>query len=103
MCLGIPGRVVELSEAHPDLASVDVEGVVRNINLGLLEDDPARPGDWVLIHLGFALQKMTEQEAQEARATLSVLGEGSLDEDPFADFTFESDPYAPDGYGDRPS
>ncbi len=89
MCLGIPGRVVELTE-HPDIARVDVEGVVRDINLALLEDDPATPGDWILIHLGFALQKMTEAEVDEARSTLNVLGEGTpddayagwLDEDP---------------------
>ena len=100
MCLGIPGCVVERRTDHPDLARVDVEGVVRDINLGLLDEDPPGPGDWVLIHLGFALQRMTEQEAQEARSTLSVLGEGSLDDDPFAGMTFESDPYRPMGYGE---
>ena len=96
MCLGIPGRVVERRSDHPDLARVDVEGVVRDINLGLLEDDPAVPGDWVLIHLGFALQKMTQVEVDEARSTLMVLGEGG-GEDPFAGFNFEGE-YAPPGY-----
>jgi hydrogenase expression/formation protein HypC len=75
MCLGIPGRLVELTE-HPDIARVDVEGVVRDINIALLGDDPAEPGDWVLIHLGFALQTMTEAEVEDARSTLSILGEG---------------------------
>ena len=97
MCLGIPGRVVELSSAHPDFASVDVEGVVRDINMALLEDDPAGPGEWILIHLGFALQRMTEAEVTEARSTLMVLGEGGTDEDPFAGFDFSSE-YAPAGY-----
>lgn len=73
MCLGIPGRIIERSPDQPDLARVDVEGVVRTINLALLEDDPAQPGDWVLIHLGFALQKMTEAEANEILATAAML------------------------------
>lgn len=90
MCLGIPGRVVEPSPDHPDLARVDVEGVVRDINMALLEDDPALPGEWILIHLGFALQKMTEAEATDALATMAVLGEGG-DDDPFAAFHFDGD------------
>ena len=75
-----PRPVVERSTDHPDIARVDVEGVIRDINLALLEDDPAQPGDWILIHLGFALQKMTEAEVDEARSTLSVLGEGTPDD-----------------------
>ena len=97
MCLGIPGRVVELATVHPDLARVDVEGVVRDINLGLLEDDPAAVGDWVLIHLGFALQKMTEAEAKDAMDVLTDLGQGDGGaDDPFAAFRFdgEDDPLA---------
>ncbi len=97
MCIGIPGRVVELRTDHPDLARVDVEGLVRDINLGLLEDDPAVPGDWILIHLGFALQKMTEEEARDALDVLTVLGEGDGGaDDPFAAFQFdgEDDPLA---------
>jgi len=68
VCLGIPGRVVERSADHPELASVDIDGVVRNINIALLEDDPPACGDWVLIHLGFALERMTEGEAAEILA-----------------------------------
>jgi len=102
MCLGIPGRVVELRSDHPDLAQVDVEGVVRTINVGLLDEDPARPGDWILIHLGFALQKMTKQEVDDALATLTVLGQGG-DGDPFAGMSFEDDPFAPAGYGEAPA
>lgn len=104
MCLGIPGRLIEFSPDHPDMGRVDVEGLVRDINLGLLEDDPALPGDWVLIHLGFALQKMTQAEVDEARSTLTVLGEGGGDgalEDPFGQI--DEDDYAPAGYGGRPS
>ena len=73
MCLGIPGRVIERSPDHADVARVDVEGVVRDINMALLDDDPAQPGEWVLIHLGFALQTMTEAEAAEMVATAAML------------------------------
>ena len=70
MCLGIPGEVIELLE-QPDLARVDVSGVRRVINIGLLADDPPVPGEWVLIHVGFALSKIDEAEAA---AALSVPG-----------------------------
>ncbi|SHK13512.1 hydrogenase expression/formation protein HypC [Pseudonocardia thermophila] len=68
MCLGIPGEVVELAAGHPDLALVTVEGVSRAINVGLLRDGPDAPldlavGDWVLIHMGFALEKIDERVA----------------------------------------
>lgn len=96
MCLGIPGRVVELPTTHPDIGRVDVEGVVRDINLALMDDDPPVLGDWVLIHLGFALQRMTQAEVDDARSTLTVLGEGGGD--PLADFTFSDEDYAPAQY-----
>ena len=67
MCLGIPGQVVELSGAHEHLARVDVNGVGRTINIGLLEDEDLRCGDWVLIHVGFAMSKIDEEEAPGAR------------------------------------
>ena len=76
MCLGIPGRILELPVDQPDLGHVDVEGVVRGINLSLLADDPPVPGEWVLIHLGFALQKMTEAEVAEMRSMRDLLGFG---------------------------
>jgi hydrogenase expression/formation protein HypC len=99
VCLGIPGRVVELPADRPDFARVDVEGVVRDINVALMDDDPPKSGDWVLIHLGFALQRMTEDEVAEARSTLDVLGEGdALEDDPFANRSFRDDPFAPPGY-----
>ena len=71
MCLGLVGRIVELVDGRTDLAMVDIAGVRRPINLGLLEDDerPA-PGGWILVHMGFALQTMTEDEAAEALASL---------------------------------
>ena len=63
MCLGIPGEVVEFVDDRPDLAKVDVSGVRRAINIGLLENEQLEPGDWVLIHVGFALSKIDEEEA----------------------------------------
>ena len=77
MCLGIPGRILELPADQPDLGHVDVDGVVRGINLSLLADDPPVAGEWVLIHLGFALQKMTEAEVDEMNATRVLLFAGS--------------------------
>lgn len=80
MCLGIPGRVVEIDAGNAHLASVDVAGVVRRINVGLLEDDPATIGDWVLIHVGFAMAKIDEQEAEQAMLGLRLMGNAFDDE-----------------------
>jgi hydrogenase expression/formation protein HypC len=75
MCLGIPGEVVELYADRADLAMVDVSGVRRAINIGLLEDEKIQPGDWVLIHVGFALSKIDEEEAAAALAFLEGIGQ----------------------------
>ena len=73
MCLGLPGRIIERSADQPDIARVDVDGVPRDVNVSLLDDDPPGPGDWVLIHLGFALERMTEAEARESLETAAIL------------------------------
>jgi hydrogenase expression/formation protein HypC len=73
MCLAIPGQVVELVDEEKRLAKVDVAGVIRNVNIGLLED--IGPGDWVLIHVGFALSKVDEEEAQATLGLLQRMGE----------------------------
>ena len=80
MCLGIPGEVVELVEDQPDLAKVDVSGVRRMINIGLLADDPPKPGEWVLIHVGFALSKIDEDEAAAALEFLQGIGQAYEEE-----------------------
>jgi hydrogenase expression/formation protein HypC len=80
MCLGIPGEVVELVEGQPDLAKVDVSGVRRMINIGLLADDPPKPGEWVLIHVGFALSKIDEDEATAALEFLQGIGQAYEEE-----------------------
>ncbi len=80
MCLGIPGEVVELFPDRSDLAKVDVSGVRRAINIGLLEHEDVGPGDWVLIHVGFALSKIDEKEAAAALAFLEGIGQAYDDE-----------------------
>jgi len=75
MCMAIPGEVVELLPGSGDqLAMVDVAGVTRPINIGLLDGQPLAPGDWVLIHVGFAMSKVDEQEAVEALRMLELMG-----------------------------
>jgi hydrogenase expression/formation protein HypC len=80
MCLGIPGEVVELDPGQRDLAKVNVSGVRRLVNIGLLSDDPPKPGEWVLIHVGFALSKIDEQEAAAAMQFLEGIGQAYEDE-----------------------
>jgi hydrogenase expression/formation protein HypC len=76
MCLAIPGQIVEIVDQANQIAKVDVVGVRRNINVGLLsgDGDEARPGDWVLIHVGFALSKVDEEEAHATLALLERMG-----------------------------
>ncbi|MFE9955133.1 HypC/HybG/HupF family hydrogenase formation chaperone [Micromonospora sp. NPDC005299] len=80
MCLGIPGEIVEIKAGHDDLAVVDVVGVRRVINVGLLDVDQTGVGDWVLVHVGFAMSKIDEAEAAATLALLSGLGQAYTDE-----------------------
>ena len=66
MCLGIPGQIVEIVDDEHHIAKAEVSGVRRNVNVGLLAEgaDAVRCGDWVLIHVGFAMSKIDEEEAQ---------------------------------------
>ena len=78
MCLAIPGRIIEVVDVGNRLARVDVAGVQRNVNIGLLdadEDGGVGPGDWVLIHVGFALSQVDEEEAQATLKLLQGMGE----------------------------
>jgi hydrogenase expression/formation protein HypC len=72
MCLAIPGRIVELVDEPNTLARVEVAGVRRTVNIGLL--DGVGPGDWVLIHVGFAISQVDEAEARATRALLEQMG-----------------------------
>jgi hydrogenase expression/formation protein HypC len=75
MCLAIPGKIVELLHEDHDTAVIDVLGVRRRIDLGLLADDPPILGDWVLIHVGFAMSKISEVDALDQLRMLTELGE----------------------------
>jgi hydrogenase expression/formation protein HypC len=75
MCLAIPGQVVELYPDQPTAAMIDVVGVRRKVDLGLLQDDLPVKGDWVLIHVGFAMSKISEEDALDQMRTLRMLGE----------------------------
>jgi hydrogenase expression/formation protein HypC len=78
MCLAIPGRITEVTDAANRLAVVDVAGVRRTINIGLLESENdghgVGPGDWVLVHVGFALSRVDEQEAAATLELLQAMG-----------------------------
>lgn len=75
MCLAIPGKIVEISSSSPESALVDVVGVRRRIDLGLLQDEMPVVGDWVLVHVGFAMSRISEQDATDQMSTLRMLGE----------------------------
>lgn len=77
MCLAIPGKIVELDRSNALQAVVDVVGVRRKVDLGLLQDEPPVPGDWVLIHVGFAMSKISESDAADQMRTLTMLGEAA--------------------------
>jgi hydrogenase expression/formation protein HypC len=75
MCLAIPGQVIELYPDQPNAALIDVVGVRRKVDLGLLQDNLPVKGDWVLIHVGFAMSKISEEDALDQMRTLRMLGE----------------------------
>ena len=76
MCLGIPGQIVEIVDPENHIAKIDVSGVRRNVNITLLAlDEGVELGDWVLVHVGFALSKIDEAQARETLEFLERLGE----------------------------
>lgn len=75
MCLGIPGRIVEITDPANYVAKVDVSGVQRAISVRLLAEDPPEPEDWVLVHVGFAMAKIDETEALLTLAAIKKLGD----------------------------
>ncbi len=79
MCLGIPGRIVSLDATYDKLAMVDVGGVKRQVNISCIVDEAHPPqsciGDWVLMHVGFAMSRINEQEAAETMKLLTEMGE----------------------------
>lgn len=82
MCLGIPGRVLAIADGYAgQVALVDVQGARREVNIGML-DEPPSAGDWVLLHLGFAVEAIDEAQAHEALAGLELLGRPLDTEEP---------------------
>ena len=68
MCIALPGRVVEIEEARPGFARVDVGGVLKTVHLGMLGGEPPAVGDWLALHLGFAIERMSVEQALETLA-----------------------------------
>ena len=91
MCLAIPGQVVAYVDEQPALVKVDVGGVRRNVNVGLLEEDELKLGDWILIHVGFALSKVSEAEAQGQLRMLQAMGEDRLAMEEVRGYSFAAD------------
>ena len=80
MCLGIPGRIVGMLEGYGDqLALVDVAGQHRKVNVGMLPEETFAPGDWVIIHMGFVVEKTDAAGAAAAMAGLELIGRGTGD------------------------
>ncbi|HEX8144077.1 MAG TPA: HypC/HybG/HupF family hydrogenase formation chaperone [Pyrinomonadaceae bacterium] len=82
MCLAIPGKIVEIVDAENQIAKVDVGGVRRNINTGMIDD--MKVGDYVLIHVGFAMTKIDEHEAEETLRVLKEIGDYQAEFDQFS-------------------
>jgi len=80
MCLGIPGQVVEITDAAGHLAKVDVSGVQRTISIRLLADQQVEPDDWVLVHVGFAMSLIDQHEADLTMAAIKQMGQSYTDE-----------------------
>jgi hydrogenase expression/formation protein HypC len=80
MCLGIPGQVVEMVDPENHLAKVDVNGIKRTISVRLLAADGLVPGDWVLVHVGFAMAKIDQHEADLTVEAVKQMGQSYTDE-----------------------
>ncbi|WP_373143140.1 HypC/HybG/HupF family hydrogenase formation chaperone [Mycobacterium marinum] len=82
MCLGIPGQVIRILDGHEgQLALVEVTGEARKVNIGMLPEETFSPGDWVIIHMGFAIEKTDRAGAEQAMAGLELMGRGRTDTD----------------------
>jgi hydrogenase expression/formation protein HypC len=88
MCLAIPAMIVAIG-AEPHLATVEVSSVRRTVNIDLLKDEPLGPGDWVLIHVGFAMSRISSRQAEEQLKLLRMLGEDAEAMQELEGYTFE--------------
>lgn len=80
MCLGIPGQILDIVDDENSIAKVNVSGVKRNVSVALVRPEGIAPGDWVLIHVGFAMSKIDEKEAYETMRSLNSMGDVFTDE-----------------------
>ncbi len=80
MCLGIPGQVAEITDPDAYLAKVDVNGIKRTISIRLLAGTGVEPGDWVLVHVGFAMARINAREAEQTLAAVQRMGQAYADE-----------------------
>jgi hydrogenase expression/formation protein HypC len=101
MCLAIPGKIVSLVPDEPHLGVVEVTGVRRRVDLGLLIEEMPKIGDWVLIHVGFAMSKISEQDAVEQMQLLTILGEGEAAMDEVRGYGLEEAAEFRSGRGSR--
>lgn len=83
MCLAIPGQIVEIVDEENSIAKVEVGGVRRNVNVGMLDKEEVQVGNYVLIHVGFAMTKIDEAEAQETLRVLEEIGQYQAELDQF--------------------
>jgi hydrogenase expression/formation protein HypC len=102
VCLAIPGKIVELDSQNTHLAVVDVVGVRRKVDLGLLQDESPVPGDWILIHVGFAMSKISEKDAADQMQTLRMLGETEAAVQEVRGYGLESDASEDSAQGREP-
>jgi hydrogenase expression/formation protein HypC len=98
MCLAIPGKLVDLPAERPQFAIVEVAGVRRQVNIDLLSEEPLQSGDWVLIHVGFAMSKISETGAAEQMRLLAMLGEDEAAMEELEGYEFAPRPDSPEGW-----
>jgi len=91
VCLAIPGKIVQFQDEFHHFATVEVSGVRRQVNMDLLSQEELVPGDWVLIHVGFAMSKISEQEARDQLRFMTALGETEAALEELAGYQFAED------------
>lgn len=96
MCLAIPGKVVQFNDEFRHFATVEVSGVRRQVNLDLLSQEEVSLGDWVLIHVGFAMSKISEAQALEQLDLLTRLGEADAALEELEGYQFAEEEQRPD-------
>ncbi len=97
MCLAIPGQIVAFENPTQQIATVNVSGVRRQVNVDLLREEALKPGDWVLIHVGFAMSKISEAQAREQLELLSMLGEAEAALEEMEGYQFAEEPHPEPG------